>query len=155
MADQAPEILGGTQLPDVDLLSPRVAVALGQNPQGASVELGACFGAEGRARLGDPAQQQLPGPTAEQHGVADPQLARGAVDEHARAGGEAVQRRAALARQVEDVGPPEKIGRAEDRQAERRPPGDVNDAPRVEPHALAPHASSRPRVEPAASAPSD
>lgn len=32
MADDAPEILGGTQLPDVDVLSPRVAVALGQNP---------------------------------------------------------------------------------------------------------------------------
>jgi len=29
MADDAPEILGGTQLPDVDILSPRVAVALG------------------------------------------------------------------------------------------------------------------------------
>jgi glyoxylase-like metal-dependent hydrolase (beta-lactamase superfamily II) len=32
MADSTPEILGGTQLPDVDVLSERVAVALGQNP---------------------------------------------------------------------------------------------------------------------------
>lgn len=32
MADRSPEILGGTTLPDVDALSPRVAVALGQNP---------------------------------------------------------------------------------------------------------------------------
>jgi len=32
MADDAPEILGGTLLPDVDELSSRVAVALGQNP---------------------------------------------------------------------------------------------------------------------------
>lgn len=32
MADQSPEILGGTQLPNVAQLSDRVAVALGQNP---------------------------------------------------------------------------------------------------------------------------
>jgi ribonuclease/clavin/mitogillin len=32
MADETPEILGGTQLPDIDELSSRVAVALGQNP---------------------------------------------------------------------------------------------------------------------------
>ncbi len=32
MSDPNPEILGGTHLPDVDELSPRVAVALGQNP---------------------------------------------------------------------------------------------------------------------------
>jgi ribonuclease/clavin/mitogillin len=31
-ADQTPEILGGTKLPDIDQLSPCVAVALGQNP---------------------------------------------------------------------------------------------------------------------------
>ncbi len=32
MSDESPEILGGTQLPDVAELSPRVSVALGQNP---------------------------------------------------------------------------------------------------------------------------
>ena len=32
MSDESPEILGGTQLPDVAALSPRVSVALGQNP---------------------------------------------------------------------------------------------------------------------------
>ena len=32
MSDSSPPILLGTELPDVDLLSPRVAVALGQNP---------------------------------------------------------------------------------------------------------------------------
>ena len=32
MADNTPQILGGTKLPDIDELSPRVAVALGQNP---------------------------------------------------------------------------------------------------------------------------
>ena len=32
MADETPEILGGTHLPDIDVLSSRVAVALGQNP---------------------------------------------------------------------------------------------------------------------------
>jgi len=32
MSKQTPEILEGTQLPDIDSLSPRVAVALGQNP---------------------------------------------------------------------------------------------------------------------------
>jgi len=32
MSKDTPEILEGTQLPDIDVLSPRVAVALGQNP---------------------------------------------------------------------------------------------------------------------------
>ncbi len=32
MADHTPQILGGSKLPDIDELSPRVAVALGQNP---------------------------------------------------------------------------------------------------------------------------
>jgi ribonuclease/clavin/mitogillin len=32
MSSQSPEILEGTQLPDIDVLSSRVAVALGQNP---------------------------------------------------------------------------------------------------------------------------
>ena len=32
MSKHTPEILEGTQLPDIDILSPRVAVALGQNP---------------------------------------------------------------------------------------------------------------------------
>ena len=32
MSEKSPEILGGTELPDVAILSPIVSVALGQNP---------------------------------------------------------------------------------------------------------------------------